>query len=94
MLNAPGSMEMAFSQPTMSLINLLAYPWEGTLAEKTSPLAPEDWRALLEEAEKRALTLTLYYRLRVAHGVTFGFIIFVGKMEMMNANFSGDFFVL
>jgi len=67
-LNAPGSMEMAFSQPTMSLINLLAYPWEGTLAEKTSPLAPEDWRALLEEAEKRALTLTLYYRLRVAHG--------------------------
>lgn len=61
-------MEMAFSQPTMSLINLLAYPWEGTLAEKTSPLAPEDWRALLEEAEKRALTLTLYYRLRVAHG--------------------------
>ena len=68
MLNAPGSMEMAFSQPTMSLINLLAYPWEGTLAEKTSPLAPEDWRALLEEAEKRALTLTLYYRLRVAHG--------------------------
>ena len=52
----------------MSLINLLAYPWEGTLAEKTSPLAPEDWRALLEEAEKRALTLTLYYRLRVAHG--------------------------
>ena len=64
-LNAPGSMEMAFSQPTMSLINLLAYPWEGTLAEKTSPLAPEDWRALLEEAEKRALTLTLYYRLRV-----------------------------
>lgn len=67
-MNAPGSMEMAFSQPTMSLINLLAYPWEGTLAEKTSPLAPEDWRALLEEAEKRALTLTLYYRLRVAHG--------------------------
>ncbi|NMC17688.1 MAG: nucleotidyltransferase family protein [Chloroflexi bacterium] len=59
---------MAFSQPTMSLINLLAYPWEGTMAEKTSPLAPEDWRALLEEAEKRALTLTLYYRLRVAHG--------------------------
>ncbi len=67
-MNAPGRIEMAFSQPTMSLFNLLSYPWEGTLAEKTSPLAPEDWRALLEEAEKRALTLTLYYRLRVAHG--------------------------
>lgn len=67
-MNAPSSIEMAYSKPTSPLFNLLAYPWEGTLAEKTSPLAPEDWRALLEEAEKRALTLTLYYRLRVAHG--------------------------
>ena len=48
------------------MINLLAHPRQGALADKCRLLTQEGWVAVLEEGEQRGLALVLYARLRAA----------------------------